>query len=71
LSQRRAESAVAYIIEQGIAAERITAKGYGESKLVNQCSNGVECSKEEHQRNRRTEFAVTENASNVEVIQHH
>ncbi|MEP4533656.1 MAG: OmpA family protein [Cyclobacteriaceae bacterium] len=71
LSQRRAESAVGYIIEQGIAAERITAKGYGETKLVNQCSNGVQCSKEEHQRNRRTEFAVTENASNVEVIEHH
>lgn len=71
LSQRRAESAVAYIISQGIAAERITAKGYGETKLVNQCSNGVKCSDEEHQRNRRTEFSVTENLSGVEVIEHH
>ncbi|MFY0600888.1 MAG: OmpA family protein [Cyclobacteriaceae bacterium] len=71
LSQRRAESAVAYIITQGIDSGRITAKGYGESKLVNQCSNGVKCSKEEHQRNRRTEFAVTENLSDVEVIESH
>ncbi len=60
LSQRRAESAVAYIINQGIASIRITAKGYGEEALVNKCSNGTPCSKEEHQRNRRTEFKVTE-----------
>ena len=60
LSQRRAESAVAYIIEQGIASNRITAKGYGETRLNNGCSNGVRCSDEEHQANRRTEFAVTE-----------
>ena len=60
LSQRRAESAVAYIIKQGISASRMVAKGYGEEKLVNECSNGVKCSKEKHQRNRRTEFKVTE-----------
>jgi outer membrane protein OmpA-like peptidoglycan-associated protein len=71
LSQRRAESAVAYIISQGIPAEQITAKGYGEAKLVNQCSNGMKCSDEEHQKNRRTEFSVTENASDVEIIENH
>ena len=60
LSQRRAESAVAYIIDQGISAARITARGYGEERLVNDCSNGVDCSKNEHQRNRRTEFKVTD-----------
>ena len=60
LSQRRAESAVAYIIDQGISADRITAKGYGETKLNNDCANGVPCSDEDHQANRRTEFAVTE-----------
>jgi peptidoglycan-associated lipoprotein len=58
LSQRRAESAVRYIISKGIDAGRITAKGYGESQLVNRCSDGVECSEEEHQQNRRTEFKV-------------
>lgn len=60
LSQRRADSAVAYIISKGIDSNRITAKGYGETKLVNQCSNGVKCSLDEHQKNRRTEFSVTE-----------
>ncbi len=58
LSQKRAESAVKYIIGTGIAKERICAKGYGESKPLNQCTNGVICSDEEHQLNRRTEFKV-------------
>lgn len=60
LSQRRADSAVAYIISKGISATRIVAKGYGESKLVNQCVDGVTCTEEEHQMNRRTEFKVLE-----------
>jgi outer membrane protein OmpA-like peptidoglycan-associated protein len=59
LSQRRAEAAVAYIIEQGIEKERITAKGYGESQLSNRCGNTVKCSEEEHQLNRRTELRIT------------
>jgi outer membrane protein OmpA-like peptidoglycan-associated protein len=59
LSQRRAEAAVAYIIEKGIDEERITAKGYGESQLDNRCTNGVKCSEEEHQLNRRTELKIT------------
>ncbi len=58
LSQKRAESAVSYIISQGIAPNRIIAKGYGESQLINRCANGVNCSPEEHQANRRTEFKV-------------
>lgn len=59
LSQKRAESAVEYIISKGINKNRITAKGYGESVLVNKCADGVECTEEEHQLNRRTEFKVT------------
>lgn len=58
LSQNRANSAVDYIISKGIAKERITAKGYGETMLVNKCSNGVKCTDEEHQLNRRTEFKI-------------
>ena len=58
LSQRRAESAVAYIIGKGISQDRITAKGYGERQLVNNCANKVPCSEEAHQQNRRTEFKV-------------
>ncbi|MGZ3862132.1 MAG: OmpA family protein [Bacteroidia bacterium] len=58
LSQKRAESAVKYIIEAGIATERICAKGYGESKPLNRCVNKVKCTEEEFQLNRRTEFKV-------------
>jgi len=58
LSQKRAESAVQYIISRGIEKNRITARGYGETQLVNKCANGVICTKEEHQLNRRTEFKI-------------
>ncbi|WP_316747874.1 OmpA family protein [Pedobacter gandavensis] len=58
LSQRRAESAVRYIVSKGIDKNRITAKGYGESQLLNRCANGVKCAVEEHQLNRRTEFKI-------------
>jgi len=60
LSQKRAESAVEYIISQGIDPERMVAKGYGETMLVNKCKDGVECTEQEHQANRRTEFKVLE-----------
>jgi hypothetical protein len=59
LSQRRAESAVKYIVANQIDKSRITAKGYGEHQLINKCSDGVACTKEEHQANRRTEFKST------------
>ena len=61
LSQKRAESAVNYIISRGISAERIIARGYGKSQLVNKCNcSGVNsCSEAEHQFNRRTEFRIT------------
>lgn len=60
LSQKRAESAVMYIIGRGIDPGKITARGYGESFLVNQCKcePGTICSEEEHQANRRTEFRI-------------
>ena len=68
LSQRRAESAVAYIVSQGIDPSRITAKGYGEHKLVNHCADGVDCTEEEHQQNRRTEITVLYNPSPANSI---
>ena len=58
LSQKRAESAVRYLIAKGIAAERLTAKGYGDTRLLNRCSKGVKCTDAQHQLNRRTEFKV-------------
>ena len=58
LSNQRAKKAVDYIISRGIDSERIVAKGYGETKLLNECNNGVECSNEKHQVNRRTEIKI-------------
>ncbi|MCB9426840.1 MAG: OmpA family protein [Flavobacteriales bacterium] len=58
LSEKRAQSTRQYIITQGIEPHRLTAKGYGEYKLLNRCKNGVKCSSEEHQENRRSEFIV-------------
>jgi peptidoglycan-associated lipoprotein len=58
LSQKRAESAVQYINSRGINRNRIEAKGYGETQLLNQCANGVPCTEAEHRLNRRTEFKI-------------
>jgi len=55
LSQRRAQSAVRHITSKGINASKITAIGYGETRLKNRCSDGVTCSEDEHRVNRRTE----------------
>lgn len=59
LSNRRAKSTYDYIISKGIDPLRIPKyEGFGETQLVNKCSNDVKCSKEEHQMNRRTEFVI-------------
>lgn len=58
LSEKRAQSALNYFVSKGIEANRITAIGYGEKKLLNKCVNGVICSEEEHAKNRRLEFKV-------------
>jgi outer membrane protein OmpA-like peptidoglycan-associated protein len=58
LSGARAESAREYIISKGIASQRITARGFGESELKNKCGNGKDCLEEEHAANRRTEFKI-------------
>ncbi len=60
LSKKRAEFVVEWIVKQGINVSRISAKGFGESQLINKCSNGVKCSEEEHQLNRRTEFVIVD-----------
>ena len=58
LSQQRAQSVVNYLVSKGISRDRLVAKGYGETRLVNKCSNGVDCTEAEHQQNRRTEFRI-------------
>lgn len=60
LSKKRAQFAVDYLVAKGIDKKRLKAVGYGETKLLNKCINGVECSDEEHKINRRTEFKITE-----------
>lgn len=64
LSIERAKSTANWIVERGINSSRISSEGFGETKLVNECANGVECTEEQHQLNRRTEFIVV----NPEVI---
>ncbi len=59
LSDRRAKSTFAFMVANGIEAERLTAQGFGEVELVNECADGVYCSEEDHQKNRRSEFIVT------------
>ncbi|GGK83939.1 cell envelope biogenesis protein OmpA [Rufibacter glacialis] len=58
LSERRAQSAVEYLVSKGIARNRLTWKGYGETMLINGCADGVECTEDQHQLNRRTEFKI-------------
>ncbi len=58
LSNNRAKSSKEWLIKQGISSDRLTAKGYGETNLVNNCKDGVDCNEEQHQANRRSEFIV-------------
>lgn len=63
LSDNRAKATRQYLINSGISADRLTAKGYGESQLVNNCGcepdNNSSCTEYQHQQNRRSEFIVT------------
>jgi len=58
LSQKRSESVVDYLVSKGISRNRLVAKGYGETKLINKCADGVPCSELEHQANRRTVIEI-------------
>ena len=58
LSERRTKSILQWFIVNGIQADRLTGRGYGERQLVNGCSDGVPCTEEQHQMNRRSEFII-------------
>jgi peptidoglycan-associated lipoprotein len=67
LSQRRAESARRWLLNEGIPAQRIEAVGYGESQILNRCSNGVDCNEDEHRFNRRTEFKIIAGPRTIQI----
>ena len=58
VSEGRSKAVVKYLVKKGISASRLEATGYGESQLLNECADGVECTEEQHAVNRRTEFKV-------------
>jgi len=69
LSRKRAASAKAFLVERGIRPDRIVPKGYGESKLVNECDDGVECDEDKHFANRRTEFRILGYVDGIDVAE--
>jgi outer membrane protein OmpA-like peptidoglycan-associated protein/tetratricopeptide (TPR) repeat protein len=60
LSQKRAEATINYMISKGIDADRLASEGFGETKLINECYDGVKCSSKKHDLNRRSEFIILE-----------
>jgi outer membrane protein OmpA-like peptidoglycan-associated protein len=58
LSQKRAQNVVDYLVKRGIDKKRLKAVGYGETKLLNKCNDGSNCTEDEHAKNRRTEFKI-------------
>ncbi|WP_338762206.1 OmpA family protein [Bernardetia sp. ABR2-2B] len=58
LTQRQAKSIKEFLIEQGIAEDRIKARGFGETQLINQCQNDIKCTSSEHIQNRRVEYVI-------------
>lgn len=58
LSQKRANSTREFIIQSGINASRVSAKGYGESVPIIKCKTDDACSEEDHELNRRSEFVI-------------
>ena len=60
LSERRVKATAAHLVSQGIDKSRITGKGYGETRLVNDCTTPKSCQEQKHEQNRRSEFIVVE-----------
>ncbi len=67
LSKNRAKSVVDYLAKKGIDPKRVSSEGFGETKLLNECADGVSCSEEQHQYNRRTEVRIVEMGASVDV----
>ena len=69
LSQRRAQSVVDWLVARGVSRSRLKPKGYGETRPVNGCTDGVPCTEYEHQRNRRTTFRVIGKSINLKSLE--
>ncbi|MBK7342942.1 MAG: OmpA family protein [Saprospiraceae bacterium] len=67
LSQRRAQSATNWLLAKGVDPARIRPVGYGETQILNQCANGVECTDDEHRFNRRTEFKIISGPTSIKI----
>jgi peptidoglycan-associated lipoprotein len=67
LSQKRANAAKSWLVENGIEDDRIKPVGYGESQILNRCKNGVNCSDDDHRFNRRTEFKIIAGPTTIEI----
>ena len=63
LSTRRAGEVAQYLTEKGVDTSRFSVRGYGESRIINGCTDGTKCSEEQHQENRRTEVKVVGSAN--------
>ncbi len=61
LSQRRANSAINFLVRKGIKKKRLIGHGHGEEQLLNKCKDGVYCTRPEHGVNRRTTFSIRKN----------
>ncbi len=68
LSLARAQSVITYLVANKVNIGRLKAKGYGESSPVNECVDGVECTEEQYQENRRTTFKILSEKFNIESI---
>lgn len=60
MDQRRADAILEYLVGRGVKRDRLTARGYGISRLKNHCAPGVTCTEAEHAQNRRVEYVVTQ-----------
>jgi outer membrane protein OmpA-like peptidoglycan-associated protein len=58
LSQKRADAIKEYLIEKGITSSQLESKGYGETRLINNCADGIPCTEEQHRENVRTEITI-------------
>ena len=68
LSERRAASAKAWLVERGVDPSQIITKGYGETQLWNDCEEGVRCTDDQHRQNRRTVIKILKGPENVKYV---